>query len=120
MVIRQQQMETFSNASQVSFEDRMEAHLGRCSPEECRKLGAEGVRGVIRHGIHRARVHGIILERDVCKYIDVMFAFGPDFDSDPKLPWASAILSDDSINDATNRTEHLFETAKLHSRRHLI
>jgi len=120
MQIRPQQMETFSNVSQFSFEHRMEAHLRRCSPEECRKLGSDGLRETIRYGIERAKNYGIVLERDVCKYIDVMFAFGHEFDSDPELPWASGILTDESISDATNRTERLFETAKLHSWRPLV
>src|ERR1700722_16378641 len=117
MVIRKQQIETFSNVLLASFKQRMEAHLDRCFPNECRELGVDGVRRMIRYGIERAGKYGIALERDVCKYIDLMFAFGPNFDSE--LPWPSAILNDGAITDPTTRTERLFEAARLHSWRPL-
>jgi hypothetical protein len=105
-------METLSNLSLRKFEDRMAAHLERCFPAECRALGPDEVRQEIRYGIQRASTYGIDLERDVCRYIDLMFAFGRDFDMDPRQSWAGRILKDDSIDNATAKVERLYSTAK--------
>src|SRR5689334_20361906 len=107
MIIRQQQMTTLSDVALRSFEDRVAAHLNRCFPDDCRALGPTGVQEIIRYGTRRAESHGIDLERDVCKYIDLMFSFGRDFDSSPDHPWASRILQDETINNSTIKTERL-------------
>jgi hypothetical protein len=113
MIIRQQQMAVLTEASRGKFEDRMVEHLNRCFPSECQALGDKGVLEAIRYGIERAASHGINLERDVCKYIDLMFAFGRDYDRDPALPWASRILQDDTFKSSTMKMERLFSEAKL-------
>jgi hypothetical protein len=115
MVIRQQQMATFSQARQKTFEERMAGHLNRCFPSECEALGEQGVQDAIRYGIERAASHGIASERDVCKYIDLMFAFGRNFDRNRDLPWASSILKDETLKTATAKMERLYATAKRHA-----
>jgi hypothetical protein len=111
MIIRKTQMQSLGDASMNNFEARMAEHLKRCFPETCEAEGEMGIRDTIRYGIERAANHGITLERDVCKYIDLMFVFGPDYDG---ADWASAILQDDSLDNATLKTERLFATAKQH------
>ena len=68
---------------------------------------------MIRYGVERAGSYGIGTERDVCKYIDLMFAFGRDFDKNQDLPWASRILEDDTLKSPTVKTERLFAEGKL-------
>ena len=86
--MRQAHMQAFAETSKKSFENRMVEHLNKHFPEHCDKLGEEGVRETIRYGIDRAASYDITAERDVCKYIDLMFVFGQDFDQDEKYPWA--------------------------------
>ena len=112
MIIRQGQMTALSQVCRRDFEDSMASHLRRCFPRECKQLGEKKTKGEIRYGIDRASAYGIALERDVCKYIDLMFVYGRDFDRDPGLPWASRILEDVTFPDATTRTERLFGEAK--------
>ena len=113
MVIRQTQMAALTQSRQKDFEHSMAGHLQRCFPNEYKALGEKGTRSEIRYGIGQAATHGISLERNVCKYIDLMFVFGRDFDRDPGLPWAPRILADGALNNETLRTERLFEEAKL-------
>jgi hypothetical protein len=113
MIIRQKQIAFFSEASLRDFTDRVAEHLARCFPAECEALGEKGIQQVIHYGIGRAGSHGIDLERDVCKYIDLMFAFERDFDASPELPWASRILEDDTFRNSTVKMERLFAEAKL-------
>jgi hypothetical protein len=115
MIIRSQQMASLSKVLRQDFVERMEAYLNRCFPEECQAIGKADVQNTIRYGIERAKRHDIDLERDVCKYIAIMFAFGRDFDSSPALPWASSILNDDTISNSTVKTERLFAAARQQS-----
>jgi hypothetical protein len=115
MIIRQQQMTSLSEAKRQSFEQRVVDYLNRCFPNECQALTTVGIQSLIRYGIRRAKSHGIDLERDVCKYIALMFTFGRDFDNNRDLPWASNILTDDSIGSSTVKTDRLFAAAKQHA-----
>ena len=109
--IRPEQMTAFSEAARQSFEDRMVVHLQRFFPAQCESLGEGEVRIVIRCGIERAREYGIRAERDVCKYVDIMFAFGRDFDRNPDFPWARRILKERDYPSPSKKIDHLYDTA---------
>ena len=117
MVIRAEQMARFSKAAAVTFEDEVVVHLNKCFPEECRAFGEPKVRETVRYGVERASAYGITAQRDVCKYIDLMFVFGRDFDRDPKLTWPSAVLKDRAMREPTVKLERLYETGKKHDPR---
>ena len=112
MKLRKEQIEAFSAAARQDFEDRMVEHLNEFFPRHCKAMGAEGVRQEVRYGVERARAYDITSQRDVCKYIDLMFVYGRDFDTAPKLPWAARILNDPSFINASERTRELFETGR--------
>lgn len=109
--VRTEQFQALGEASRRDFEDRMVRHAARLFPEACRTLGEEGVRGLIRHGGARAAVYHLTREADLCKFIELMFAFGRDFDQIPKLPWVSATLLDESIADPSLRLARVVELA---------
>lgn len=109
--IRNDHLEAFNKDIRKRFEDRMVAHLHEYFPQQCQTLGEEQVRAWIEHGITRAASYGIIAERDVCKYIDVMFVYGRDFDTDTRYPWAAPILKAHPV-DPSDKTAKLFETAR--------
>src|SRR5437764_345403 len=112
MIIRQEQMAVLAGVHQRKFEDELAEHLNRCFPDKCAALGEARMRHVIRHGIGRAASHGINLERDICKFIDLMFVFGYGFDECPDLPWVTPILEDDSFKNSTAKMEYLFDEGK--------
>jgi hypothetical protein len=93
LTIRKEQEEALGRDRLRRFVIQMEQHLRQFFPARCAELGDEAVREWIHHGIERAAVYGVVAERDVCKYIDVMFTCGREFDEDPKLPWAREILT---------------------------
>jgi hypothetical protein len=107
LIIRQEQMDMFILASAKSFEDWMVVHLKKFFPEECQTLGDQGVRDTIRCGIEKAEGYGITTEHDVCMYIDLMFALGQDFDTDPDLLWVQEILQDETLPDPGDRMDRL-------------
>ena len=61
----------------------------------------------IRYGIQRAGVYGFDTQRDVTKYLNLMFEFGRDFDVDPNCAWSQEILADS----APGKMERLYEAA---------
>jgi hypothetical protein len=94
----------------------MVVHLNKFFPEHCAALKEAGTREAIRYSVTRAAHYQIVTERDVCKYTDLMFAFGRDFDQDPELPWAAAILNDENLKDPTGKINILYDEAMKHVR----
>ena len=87
--LRPEQMKAFAEAARKRFEDRMVRSIRRLFPDVWKKAGEERTRARIRYGIDRAARHGIEEERDVRRYIHMMYRFGDDFETNP---WAQEIL----------------------------
>jgi hypothetical protein len=85
-------METLRKGMLENFEARMVDHLKKFFPEQYQSLGEKEVRKAIRRGMNRAKTYGIITQRDVSKYLNIMFVFGLNFDQDTRYPWISKIL----------------------------
>ena len=115
MITSPEQMESLSKAAYKEFENRMVAHLKEFFPDECEELGEDEVRDEIKYGVRRAKVYGFESEQDVCRYIDLMFAFGGDFDADPDLEELRQLLDEDddedAAEDATERMDRLYDAA---------
>ena len=117
LTIRKEQLKVLSRNEVQKFEVHMRAHLRKIFPEQSGTLGKEELDNVIRHGIERAKVHGIVSQRDVCKYIDLMMVFGRDFDTSPKLPWASATLKEEFLEGhSTEKINRLCDVAMEHTK----
>jgi hypothetical protein len=61
-----------------------------------------------RIGMARARAYGLTNQGPVRFYIELMFMFGSDFDSDPLLPWVREILTDPATPDQMVRADRLY------------
>lgn len=109
LAIREEQMGVLEQAVLRDFEDRMVVHLQRFFPQQYAALGNDGICETIQYGIERAKSYGVVDERDVCKYIDLMIVFGRDFDTSPKTPWAGRILNIESLTDPTSKVERLWD-----------
>jgi hypothetical protein len=112
MTIQRRQIEAIGERLARRWEDTMVVHIETFFPESAAELGPEGVRHAIDLGLKKAARYGITSERDVCKFLNFMFAYGFDFDRDPELPWARAILLRDDLVRA-NVKMHLLEEAAL-------
>jgi hypothetical protein len=113
LVVRQIQMDAVREGLLRRFEDTMLVHVREFFPERCAELGKESTREWIRCGIDRARGYGIEIEKDVCKYVDVSFVFGHDFDT--KETWAPPILRSDAPG--SDRLQALFNAALAEAER---
>jgi hypothetical protein len=111
LIIRTAQMETFVQASENRFEERMAAQLRELFPRAANKLGNSHLRDAIRYGVVRARVYGITRERDISRYIGIMFMFGPNFDRKMEFGRLSSVLRDPHLTGSGARTDALCEAA---------
>ena len=107
--IRKEQMEVFEQAAIRNFEDEIVEHLKKFSPRHCEVIGEDNVRKVIRLGIERGKKYNLTNRGPVRFYIELMFMFGSDFDTDPQLPWAGKILNDPMAVDQKERADQLYE-----------
>jgi hypothetical protein len=114
LVLRKEQEEAMYYGQ---FENWMIGHLNEFFPETCEELGKRGVREEIRFGIKRAAQYGIKEGQELCNYINLMMAFGCDFDINPEFPWAESILNDNQITSPVDRMKRLLKSAKEQLRR---
>lgn len=109
--IRNAQMQTFQRAAIAAFETRMVEHLRTYFPWRARMWGPDTARNVVRCGMQKAQGYGLTTERDICLYLTLMAMLGGNFDIDPQLPWASAILTDTTTSEPTTRIDRLTDQA---------
>lgn len=111
LVMREDQIAILGLSTIEDFEERMIGHLERCFEEECELIGLSATKDLIRFGVDRATRFGIITERDMCKYIDLLFVFGRDLDADPELTWTTPILRNRQLKGPGEKIEALYEQA---------
>lgn len=111
MIIRKDQSDAFREQMTKNFEDRMAAHLREAFAVRVQALDDAALRGEIRCGISRARQYGIETERDVARFIDLMWMLRRDFDTNAETAWARPILSDHASS-AENRVRRLYAKAR--------
>jgi hypothetical protein len=111
MIIRKRQMDRLKEYSLNQFENRMIDHLQHFFPDQYDALGESKTREMVRYGCKKASHYGFRTEHDVALYNTLVYAFGLDFDTDPKLPWAASVLGDAAIGEPSDRIERLYKAA---------
>jgi hypothetical protein len=109
LTVRKMQMELFEQVALRRFEDEMVEHLKQFSPKHCQVIGEPAVRQVIRLGVKRAAEYGLTNRGPVRFYIELMFMFGSDFDTDPQVPWAPKALNDPTLTDQMTKADRLYD-----------
>ncbi len=103
------QMPAFDDLGLRSFENDMVEHLKDFASKHCEVIGEVNVRQVTRLGIKRAKGYGFTNRGPVRFYIECMFLFGSDFDTDPLLHCAAQILTDPGYSDQMVRAMGLHD-----------
>jgi hypothetical protein len=111
-VIRTAQLEALRQAAIRQYEDDLVAHIRRFTPAHAASLGEPRLRPIIRQGIDRAGGYGLTNAGPARFFVECLFLFGGDFDSDPQLPWAGRTLTDPSIPDQSVRADQLYAHAR--------
>ncbi len=108
--IRREQIEALAAASVEQFQDNIIEHLRQVWPEETGAMTDDELLAWVRYGVDRGAPYGIDTEFDVARFIDLMFVFDTEFDTNESLPWAAEILRDDSL-DGRRRIDALMKRA---------
>lgn len=112
--LRTEQVAALADERGAEFAGRMLTHLCRCFPAATRTMSDRDIHAAIRHGRDRAVSYGITTERGVCKYLNLMFVFGRDFDRDPGCAWAGEILGGARIHRGLSTIALLYQEAQRH------
>jgi hypothetical protein len=109
--LRQGRDEELSLSSLPDFHARTIAWLKKLLPAKCAYVGELPLRRLVQRGVESARGHGLTTERGVLLFVALMFVAGGGFDTDPQLPWASAVLNDETTIDQNERVNRLYAAA---------
>jgi hypothetical protein len=107
--VSQRQFIALEELLRRDFIARAARHVRQFFPKHAAALSAEQLDALIEFGIERGAAHGIVAERDVCKLVDLMVAFGPLFETDKQHPWAARILLDAKGKDPTQLVNELYD-----------
>ena len=94
LVIRKAQWEALDKVIRKDdLSSRLQAVMTGTYPDECVRIGEQGVRERIEKGIKQAHAHGIRKPANITRYIHLMFLFKTDdLDTDSSMDWARHIL----------------------------
>lgn len=103
LIIRAAQMEVLKAAALKRFEESVQAYLEGTLPAEVKALklelpGVRTLRDLIRHGIARAAAYGLVAERDVARFIELMVRVDPAFENRRDMSWATSLLRNASLS----------------------
>lgn len=99
--IRPDQWQTLHATRQTALQANLMARFRELWPAQAEQLGDEAVRDWVDHAVQASGQHGLTLELDVRKYLDIMAVLGRDFDTDTRYPWASGVLADAALRPST-------------------
>lgn len=110
LTIREAQMDAFA---QAALRERLWEHVREFFPERCASFAPGGLQEFLDFGMRRASRYKFTGSAEICQYADLMFLLGPEFDTDPGLPWAQKILHHDGYTPEL-RMDLLFAAAVDH------
>jgi hypothetical protein len=100
-------LQSFEDSARSWFEDEMVAHSMAFSPKLCRILGEDQVREFVRFGIQCAGAHGFGKRGPLRLYLEMMFLYGSNFDTDVQYPAFYRVLRNGG--DEMIRAEMLYD-----------
>lgn len=107
LTIREEQMKAFENVALGRFEDEMVIHSKKFTPQLCKVLGDDQLRAALRQAMERADTYGFTNRGPIRLYIELMFLYGSDFDTDPQYPGLAEVLN--APGDQMFKAEQIYE-----------
>ena len=92
LVIRREQMAAFERAAESRFEEDAMRHFRATLPAEAEAMGEKTLRRLVRTGMLKGKSYGLEDEYDYLRLMNLMFAFGIDFDESAAFAWARDTL----------------------------
>src|ERR1044071_8703801 len=91
LAIRSAQMAVLAEVERQTFEKRLVEHARQYFPGVCHSLGDE-LGPTVHEIIRRGQKYGFSTQRQLCKFLNLVFTFGREFDRDPRCQWAIDLL----------------------------
>lgn len=95
--IRKEQMEVLEAVMLEQFIADTVKHVRGLFPEITGEMQETEIREKIENGRSKAATYGLSRVRPITLYIDLVFAYGNDFEKGKELRWSEPILQDESI-----------------------
>ena len=99
MIIRNAQMQVFSDYMFAAFVRRMIVHLRLTCPEETQHLDDGALSELIRKGVENASTFNIQEEQNLETFLEYTARYGVEFYDTPKFRGARQVLENDQINE---------------------
>ena len=109
LVVRKEQIETLSGVAATGFANELVEHVKKFSPRHAQAVGDDAIRKSVDLGLERSRSYGFTKRGTVRFFVELMVMFGRDFDTDPMLPWANGVLTNESIKLEMERADILHD-----------
>jgi hypothetical protein len=102
LTIRNEQLDAMGDAVLATW---LTSHVRKHFREETAGTTDIQLRALVQAGIGRARSYGIREERSICKFVDLLFLVGHDFDS--RFAWARDVLRNPRLSSDRMRIDLL-------------
>lgn len=110
LVIRNDQMQAMDEFAVRKFETELVGHIKTFAPKHSEIIEDKGVRKVVRLGMERAKErYGFTYRGSLRFYVEMMFMFGSDFDTDFQMPWTAEALNTGDADDQMARADLLYD-----------
>jgi hypothetical protein len=96
----------------LRFQETCRQHARTFWPGQCDDLGEDGLNARVQLAIDRAAQFGIEAERDVARFLDLLFVWGDDFAESEPTAWARDILEDETLDSPLKVHQLSFRTKK--------
>lgn len=114
LTIRKDQWKYFEDLSFQSYLDEMVDHIKEFTPQHFNNIGKENVKQIVDLGISRAAAYDLTYHSTVKFYLELMFMFGTDFDTDPQYPWINEILNEGADWNQVERADEIHEKTMIY------
>ena len=106
LVIKKNQIDVFEKVMFSQFEDKMVAYLKDCHSNALADENDQKIRLLIRDGAKKAKKYGVETEWDVCRFIQLIVIYGPEYEE--KNEDIRNILEDEMLS-GTSKINTLFK-----------
>lgn len=110
--IRETHIARFERDLRSAADRRLAEHVRLFFPVQAVALGPQQLIQVVRYGRRRAALYGLVGERDVFLFVDLIFSLGIRFEEHSKFSWAHRILTDQLLPPEA-RIQRLVKTARF-------
>jgi len=95
LTIRAPQMDALGLGRKRSWEDQVVAYIANDYPFRYEEMGEAGARKLIQPAVKAGAVVGIESESSVAGLVELMVAFGEDFERSPDGAWAKRMMKNE-------------------------